>query len=59
MGKDFIYFFFFSLFVTLYLIEVWVIYNIVLISPVQQSDSVLYTHMQRCIKEKNVELCAA
>ena len=35
---------FFSLFVTLYLIKVWVIYNVMLISPVQQSDSVLYTH---------------
>ena len=35
---------FFSLFVTLYLIKVWVIYNIVLISPVQQSNLVLYTH---------------
>ena len=36
---------FFSLFVTLYLIKGWMIYNVMLISPVQKSDSVLYTHM--------------
>ena len=37
-----------SFFTVFFLIEVWMIYNVVLVSGVQQSDSVIYIYVYIC-----------